>query len=212
MRLTTLPAIEPLRKLSQSLAMLDAIMSPEWEFRYFSFNSQWRLGEMMASMRNGSGDDYFLLFTHSGAIMKGFWHESPMSPYAQEPKQLCSGIFDEVPECFKGFLSEPAFRIEDTTFCLWRQNGDQQWRTGNIEYPEESDPDGSEYLLAMLKNDPVMYLEFAEEYYEKKIPLSVVRQIYEHQPLTDEMVISLNSEALLGDLEAEINEIGYPKA
>jgi len=32
--------IEALRKLTQSLAMLDAIMSPEWEYRYYSFNSK----------------------------------------------------------------------------------------------------------------------------------------------------------------------------
>jgi hypothetical protein len=48
--LRSLPAIEDLRKLTQSLAMLDAIMSPEWEYRYYSFNSKWDEGEMMASM------------------------------------------------------------------------------------------------------------------------------------------------------------------
>ena len=33
----SLPEIELMRKLSQSLAVLDAIMSPEWEFRYYPF-------------------------------------------------------------------------------------------------------------------------------------------------------------------------------
>lgn len=65
--LTALPDVEGLRKLTQSLAMLDAIMSPEWEDRYYSFNSQWDAGEMMASMRNGSGDEYFILFGPHGA-------------------------------------------------------------------------------------------------------------------------------------------------
>jgi hypothetical protein len=72
----------PLKKLCQSLATLDAIMSPEWEYRYYSFNSKWAEGEMMASMRNGSGDEYFILFNSEGAIMKGFAHESSMSPWA----------------------------------------------------------------------------------------------------------------------------------
>ena len=35
-RLLALPEIENLRRLSQSLAMLDAIMSPDWEYRYYS--------------------------------------------------------------------------------------------------------------------------------------------------------------------------------
>ncbi len=54
--LSALSTIERLRKLSQALATLDAILCPEWQYRYYSFNAQWDVGEMMASMRNGSGD------------------------------------------------------------------------------------------------------------------------------------------------------------
>src|SRR5215218_10310749 len=53
--LAAIPDIPSLKKLSQSLAMLDAIMSPEWDYRYYSFDSKWAAGEMMASMRNGCG-------------------------------------------------------------------------------------------------------------------------------------------------------------
>jgi hypothetical protein len=60
--------------------MLEAIMSPDWEYRYYSFDSKWGLDEMMASMRNGQGDDFFILFNNNGAIIKGFDHESTMSP------------------------------------------------------------------------------------------------------------------------------------
>ena len=107
--LATLPDIENLRRLTQSLAMLDAIMSPDWEYRYYSFNSKWDEGEMMASMRNGSGDGYFILFNSHGAIMKGFDHESAMSPWSAEEEKLWPGIFEDVPDEFQSFLSEPAF-------------------------------------------------------------------------------------------------------
>jgi hypothetical protein len=53
--LDALPDISTLRRLTRSLAMLDAIMSPEWESRYYSFDSHWGPGELMASMRNGQG-------------------------------------------------------------------------------------------------------------------------------------------------------------
>lgn len=122
--LLTLPDVETLKKLSQSLAMLDAIMSPEWEYRYYSFNTKWSENEMMASMRNGSGNDYFILFNKYGAIIKGFAHESLMSPYANDLKKVWKGIFEKVPIEFESFLSEPAFIIEDTTFCIWRKNED----------------------------------------------------------------------------------------
>src|SRR5262245_65269722 len=72
---------------------------------------------MMASMRNGQGDDFFILFNNSGAIIKGFDHESPMSPYAHKPKRVWPGVLDDVPDVFRSFLDEPAFTIEDTTFC-----------------------------------------------------------------------------------------------
>ncbi len=40
-----------------SLAVLDAIMSPDWQYRYYSFDAAWGDDAMMASMRNGQGDD-----------------------------------------------------------------------------------------------------------------------------------------------------------
>jgi hypothetical protein len=36
--LSQLPSIDRLEKITQSIAMLDAIVSPNWEYRCFSFN------------------------------------------------------------------------------------------------------------------------------------------------------------------------------
>lgn len=47
-----LPTVADLRDRCRSLAMLDAILSPDWESRYYSFNAGWADGEEMASMRN----------------------------------------------------------------------------------------------------------------------------------------------------------------
>jgi len=209
-RLATLPEIESLKKLSQSLAILDAIMSPEWESRYYSFNSKWGEGEMMASMRDDSGDEYFILFNLHGAIMKGFAHESPMSPYATEAGKPWAGMLDSVPDAFKDFLSEPAFSIEDTTFCIWRKYTDSSWQVGRIDYLEGDDPDGSEGLLFILDGQPSTYKEFAEEYYERGIDLSAVEHIYQHKALTSEIVNALNADVSLGELKSDIEEIGYP--
>lgn len=63
--LSDMPGVDTLERLSQSVAMLDAILSPQWDYRYFSFHAVWdtSMNERMASMRNGSGDEYFLVFT-----------------------------------------------------------------------------------------------------------------------------------------------------
>ncbi len=209
--LLNLPDVESLKKQSQSLAMLDAIMSPEWDYRYYSFDSKWSENEMMASMRNGSGDDYFILFNEYGSIIKGFAHESPMSPYAQNPKKIWHGIIENVPQEFESFLSEPAFSIKDTTFCIWRKNDDLTWQIGEIDYPQTENADGLEDLLYIFDGNPQTYQEFAEEYYETEIEISDIKEIYEHQPLSEKLVKKLNREVSLEDLQEDIEEIGYQK-
>jgi len=209
-RLATIPNVETLKKLCQSLATLDAIISPEWDYRYYSFNSKWAEGEMMASMRNGSGDEYFILFNSQGAIMKGFGHESSMSPWATESGQVWPGVLDEVPGEFQEFLTEPAFSMGETTFCIWRRKVDPSWQVGEIEYPEGYDPDGSEDLLFILDGEPSTYREFAEQYYERPVDLSAVIHVYEQKPLTTEILEVLNAEVSREDLKSDLAQIGYP--
>src|SRR5262249_50472332 len=103
--LRRLPDVDGLRTLLQSLAMLDAILCPEWDLRYYSFNSRWSKGKQMGSMRNGSGDDFFALFNASGCFLKGFDHESPMTPYDREPKEVWPGVLDDVPSEFDAALN-----------------------------------------------------------------------------------------------------------
>lgn len=211
-RLGTIPDVESLTKLCQSLAMLDAIMSPEWEYRYYSFNSKWSEGEMMASMRNGSGDEYFILFTSQGAIIKGFAHESSMSPWSNDEEVVWPGVLDQVPAEFQEFLTEPAFSMNETTFCIWRRNVDSSWQTGQIEYPDDDDPDGSDDLLFVLDGDPKTYHEFAERYYERSIDLNVVTSIYEQQSLTPQMIKKLNPEVSVENVGPDLKQIDYPRS
>ena len=207
--LASIPEIDALKRLCQSLATLDAIMSPEWDYRYFSFNSKWADGEMMASMRNGCGDEYFIFFNSLGAIMKGFAHESPMSPWSNERDRVWPGVLDDVPAEFADFLTEPAFSMETTTFCIWRGNGDSSWQTGKIQYPDGADPDGSDDLLFALDGDPETYKEFAKDYYECAVDLPAVQSIYQHQPLTTQIAKILNPEVELESIRSDLEEIDY---
>jgi hypothetical protein len=208
--LSRLPDIERLRALSQSLAMLDAILCPEWEYRYYSFNAHWKADEMMASMRNGSGDAYFLLFHPAGAILKGFVHEAPMTPYASKPPRVWPGVLDAVPQVFANFLIEPAFVLEETTFCIWRTYQDTHWQRGPIQFPDHPDPDGSQSLLAILDGHPQSYQTYAETSYERPVDYDAVVQIYNHNPLTDALLVALNPDLSLADVRGDKEEIGYP--
>jgi hypothetical protein len=208
--LSVLPDVITLRRKAQSLAVLDAIMSPDWEYRYYSFNAQWDTDEMMACRRNGSGDELYVLFNPVGAILKGFDHESFMSPWAREEQSLWPHIFDRVPPEFQTFLTEPAFDIPNTTFCVWRRNEDPSWHVGNIEYPDgDEKSDGSEEQLSLFVGGPELYVRFANEYFEKTIALELVSLVYNHEILTATLVKQLNPEADIASVEPELASIGY---
>ncbi|MEV7525379.1 hypothetical protein [Streptomyces sp. NPDC091371] len=210
-----LPAIADLRSLCRSLAMLDAILSPDWEGRYHSFNAGWGDGEEMASMRNGSGDEYSIVFSAAGAYVRGFDHEAPMSPYGNDGEPW-PGVIDDVPEDFRPYVEEPAFTDEDdvpvVTACLWRGTTDDRWQHGVIDFPTGwSDPDGATGLFELLVDrSPEAFQRFAEDYYEVPVDLDAVRDVYDLRPLSQKLVSTLNAEATLADLAEDITEIGYP--
>lgn len=212
-----LPAIADLRDLCRALAMLDAILSPDRESRYYSFNGAWAEGQEMASMRNGSGDEYSIVFSVAGVFVRGFSHESPMSPYGHD-RLPWPGVIDEVPDVFMPLVEEPAFTDEDgvlaVTACLWREATDDQWHHGTIDFPpDHADPDGATYLFQLLVDrSPEAFQRFAEDYYEVPVDLKAVRDVYALRPLDQELVSSLNPEATLADLAQDISEIGYPHA
>ena len=201
--LSALPSINALKKLTQSLAMLDAIIQRDWEGRYYSFKAYWKPHEQMASMRNGEGDEWFCLFTSAGAFLKGLYHESEMA-------MGWPGLLESVPEVFESALIEPAFSIQYTSFCIWRTYEDHRWHTGNISYPPGDDPDGSAWMLSILDGAPISYEQWAQNYYKRPVDRTAVEHIYAHKSLTNEIVRLLNPGTNLSDLSEDIAKIGYP--
>lgn len=197
------------------MAALEAVLSPEWESRHHSFNSQWSETESLASMRNGSGDEYSIVFSPAGAYVRGFDHASAMSPYAGDGPW--PGVLDEVPVIFRPYVEEPAFSDEDgmpvVTACTWRETADGRWSAGTIDFPYAAaeETDGAGHLFQLLVDrTPDAFQRWAEDYYEVPVDLEVVRRVFSSHPLTDELVRTLNSEVVLADLLEDIAEIGYP--
>lgn len=207
--LLELPNVDELKRISQSLAMLDAIMMPDWEYRYYSFDANWSDDEMLASMRNGSGDSYSILFSSAGAIIKGYAHESALARHSVDTGEVWPGVLDQVPPEFEAILNDPAFVPEETSFCMWRRRGDLVWQTGKIDFPDADDPDGSEDLLFNLDGKPETYASWASEYYEQPVPVEAVKEVYAHKPLTQQLVSRLNPDCSLEGLESDLDEIGY---
>ncbi|MFB9904089.1 hypothetical protein [Allokutzneria oryzae] len=209
-----LPDIDVVRARSRAMAMLDAALSPEWDFRYYSYNSAWSPTEELASFRSGGGDSYSIVFSPAGAYVNGFDHESPLSPWVRRTRDPWPGMFDGVPAAFQSCVDDIAFRELDgtrsTTFCLWREHSDPQWRTGKAEIPPGAD-DGASWLLELLVDGrPESYHRFAETNFETRIDLDAVRHVFALRPLTAGVVAAINPDASPSGLGKDIAEIGYP--
>ncbi|MEV6183599.1 hypothetical protein AB0M07_42420, partial [Streptomyces sp. NPDC052015] len=83
-------------------------------YRYHSFDANWSETEEVFSTRNGSGDEFDIVFSPAGAYIRGFDHESPMSPYADDA--VWPGVLDSVPETFRAYVEDPR---SSTTACPW---------------------------------------------------------------------------------------------
>jgi len=162
-------------------------------------------------MRNGSGDEWFLLFASFGTALKGVAHEYPLAG----DKSFTMQVQKQVPANFSTFLNEPAFDMEHVSFCYWHRCEDAVWHQviptpspfGNVD-------DGSENLLALLYQSADAYVTFANQYYAAEIPLVAVESIYRHDPLTDALVYAINPNLAVADIDIDIKasaiEIGYP--
>ena len=198
-----LPPAADLQRLAKALAVLDAINSPDWEYRYYSYNPAWGEGEELLEMRDGEGDQMLVLFRPESCVINGYLHEYDQPNKAQVTRGL--------PTAFDDFMfGEPVNSI-GTTFCLWYTPA-HGWQTGIVE----NEDDGSEELLYIFDNQPATYADWATEYYtdetdKKPITPAAVAPIYHHEVLTKARVLALVDEVEDWTmLAADLQEVGYP--
>jgi hypothetical protein len=202
-----LPLPSELKALCQSLAVLDALLCPEFELRYHRFDNAWGKNEALGSLDNGAGDHVFIVFSGAGVFVKGFDHESEMSPYANDPEVVQPGVLDEVPKAFGHYLKEPALMMEDTTFCSWLLEGETLWQEGDKNTKRQ---DGMAWLLSHYLATPAQYAEWARDYFEVDISLTAVTAIFNLEPLETKLIQALNPEMALKALKKDLQEISYP--
>ena len=137
-----------------------------------------------------------------------------MSPWALEPRRLWPGLTEGLPDGFVvPVLREAAFSPGDMTFLVWREPTDSAWRGGAVEPPDGPDPDGAEWLLALVwKDDPQAYVDFAAEYYEAQIGTAAVTAVWRSEPLTAQIVGALNPRVTLAGVRPDVAAAGYPIA
>lgn len=187
-----LPPIKQLIHICRSLALLDAILMTDWEYRYFSFNCLWsEEGEMMASLRDGSGGEYFILISGKGVVGKVF----DPSIVSDSPSTL-----ELLPDCFGSFVNEPAFSLENVSFCFWREIQDDSWSVSPNELKDLP-------LLKFLVEGSGYYHEWAQEYYEQEFDREALDAMFTSLEINADLLQKLNPEVELEDLEDDLEEI-----
>ena len=199
-----------LKRVLRSYALLDAIFCPEWDYRYFFYDRNWSGHEQLGSMQNGQGDHFFALFNDSGCFLKGFDHESPMALRRPDNHETWPGLIDDVPDCFSECLTEPAFEMQNITFCAWRAYSDERWNIGNMDFPRAEDPDGSLQLLSRLDGNPENYSLWAQDYFEVDVDRDAVAEILSGHELTKPLVDRLNFGRTMASLDEDLRSIGWP--
>jgi hypothetical protein len=232
-RLDLIPEIEDIKKVSKSLAVLTVIFKDNLHY-YWEENNKARTG-----MQNEQGEEYFILFNEYGAIIKGYSTESDMLLREKVWPGLIDKVPKEFEDVFNDdfYFAGCSTLI---TFCFWKKYSDFTWNKGNFEYPGNSDRDydGSEDCLSYLFMTPEEYVIFAKDNYfsfnkingkysiwyeefsdvikppvevgKNIIDLESVKYIYEHKPLTDNIVKSINPYISLDEIKEKITSIGYP--
>jgi hypothetical protein len=190
--LTEMPDIEPLRQHMQRLAALTAIFSVELGEPQFVFDPRWSKHQQVAMNINGSGDELYIHFTRHGCFIKGFAHESEMTPYKRPDHSIWPGVLDNVPPEFNSSLKEPAFDPDATTFAIWRLASDKQWSTGNVEFPSDDYKDGSADLLKPITFSASEFTDWLAENYEMDVDGGIIQYVFDGQPLSEAQMSKLN--------------------
>ncbi len=186
--------------------MLDAIICEEWSGRFFSFNNTWDEENQMASGRNGSGDEFFMLFRGGECVFKQFLHElkpsseiSEVLSAAEQAAPFSSGLLT-------AFIGEPAFSAGEISQLAWYGLGSQKWF--DVQPVPISEADS--LLTLVLSGSWMEYIAWANDYFEADLSQVVVQAVFEFVPLTAELVKSINPDAALSGVLADAREFGYP--
>ncbi len=192
-KINDLPSLFEVKKRSQSLALLDAIIMPIWEDRYFSFNCKWAQdgSEMMASMRDGLGNEYFLLFSENGVAGKVL---------CTSKEGNASALLTAIPDCFSSFKNEVAFNLDNASFYFWRTHKDEKWFASPNDLKSYA-------FLGFLVGGSAYYHHWAESYYEQKIDLMMLETVFNASQINSKCLKVLNSELEFEELREDILEI-----
>jgi len=181
-----------LKNKLKRLALLDAIIEPEWEYRYYSYNANWSDTQEMASLRDSCGGEWFFLFDGDNVSFKCTSPVDGLADNFDDLKKL-------VPERFTPLLAEEAFSMDQGS-CIWFIDNGTWIKLGK----EIDDLPNPITIQEMTASD---YCQFVEDIFEQEIDQKIVQSIFDGL-FTLELANQINPYIDLGTLKQDISEIG----
>ena len=165
-------SIDKLHCRCKALAVCEVLV--QGKPRQFSYIDKWRPGFSRGCFNLEQGDEARLYFSAEGALVKGFAHESDMSPRARfsplrgklDEDGVWPGLFHGIPPSLSIVLDDPDFDRLSTTFCYWRLVSHPKWNSGARDIPEGKDPDGSRDVLEPYIFNSTNVIWWLQEYYD----------------------------------------------
>jgi hypothetical protein len=201
-----LPAPWRLKRLFQAMAMLDAILSNKLGEPVYSFSDKWTAKQSVGAVNNGQGDDLFFVFEAERCFWKGSAHDAS-SFFGTDCQMRLRGL---VPKDCLLYLKEPAFECDNATVFGWNGIDGSEWHSTTEKIAGVDD--GSAYLLSFIKLVPVAFWQWAVDNYEVDLSLELVERVYDHVPLTDNLLFALDPGLNADIVRCDAIKIGYPLA
>lgn len=195
---------ETILTLLRRQAILDIIVIPEQKawLRLVTYHYDQDTRCHRFKIDNGAGDDLYAIFSPQGAILKGFAHESCLSPYQDGDTQIANAIYAGMPAALLQQLDEDTEK-NDVTFCLWQLPGETVWHQNKVPLPtacledvSTADVDGGQsFLLSYIFADAEEWYQWASIYYElQEEAWDAASLLYETDEITRSMVEDINPE------------------
>jgi hypothetical protein len=179
------PSLAPqqLKRALQCAVACDALLTSDPLLRTFTWEKNWIDGVDLAMYYSGGGDSAMVFFPASGQVLiKGFDHESEVSPHARDVYAVWPRMYDDVPAALMACLADERAEQDEVTFVYWSEDG-VQWCQGRADIPEDMD-DGSDWLLDMLQMDADDFIDWGRDYFGAKfddVGADAVRRVFSQQ-------------------------------
>ncbi len=185
-----LPNARDLKKRFQGFALCDAVLMPEWQMRYFSFDANWdkQNAEMLASVRDGQGMELFVLFSKAGAIGKFYDGKTSLNP---------KRAIQNIPNRFDDFKSEPAFNLADISNLFWTDDTQSNWcffgenKAGND-------------LFGILAAGFDVFRRWAERYYDRPVNKAALFLLYDNFDVSSQVLRRLEYQSSDDKIKQEL--------